>query len=80
MGLGMMRFPSSQGYISNFIKEALSLGVTYIESCSFYIDYKCEELIGNALIDIPRNSYELAAKCCYKNELENLDFNNFFEQ
>lgn len=80
MGLGMMRFPPSQDTVTNFIAEALKLGVTYIESCHFYINYQCEPLIGNALANFPRDSFELAAKCCYKGEIDNYDLENYFNE
>lgn len=80
MGLGMMRFSSSQAQVNNFINEALKLGVTYIESCHFYINYQCEPLIGNALMHHPRDTFELAAKCCYKGEIDNYDLENYFNE
>ena len=72
-----MRFNNNLEEISNFLDQAFQLNITYIESCNFYIDNNCEQLLGKALKKYSRNSFQLAAKLCYKH----INHNNFnFEQ
>lgn len=80
IGLGMMRFEPDLNTIKQFLNEAFKLGITYVESCSFYIQGQCETLLGQALKDYPRESYELGAKFCYHDNVEGYDFEHFFNE
>ena len=78
MGLGFMRFsPYDFLKIKKLINQAFSLGVSYIETCNFYIDGNCEQLVAKALKEYPREQYNLAAKFCFRGDLSNYNFKEY---
>lgn len=63
------------------IDTAFENKITYIETCNFYLNSKCEEIAARALEKYPRESYHLCAKLPAKGTLEYFkDASIIFEQ
>ena len=75
-----MRCMNSLAQVKEIIDTAISLGVSYIETCNFYIDHQCETLAQQALAEYPREKYELAAKFCFRGDLSQYNFEEYFNQ
>ena len=57
----------------------MEAGINYFESCRFYINNRCEQLIGEALKKYNREDYILCAKMPVLGELESRPPNEIFE-
>lgn len=71
LGLGIMRYnPLDSQHRQNIIDVAIANGVNYFESCYFYLNGKCEEILAKALSKYPRESYFLCDKMPIHGTLE----------
>lgn len=46
------------------VKTALKSGINYIDTAAWYGHGRSESVLGEALADVPRQSYYIATKCC----------------
>lgn len=73
IGIGFMRHD-----INNFeetqkiVDFAMSHNINYFESCYFYLNNQCENIVAKALKKYPRESYKLCAKMPVKGILEEI--------
>lgn len=56
--------------IQRVIDISMNHGINYFESCMFYLNNQCEELLTKALQKYPRKSYEICAKMAVHGILE----------
>lgn len=76
-GLGFMRDKPED--VQKKIDYAMEVGINYFESCRFYINNRCEQLVGEALKKYNREDYILCAKMPVLGELESRPPNEIFE-
>lgn len=70
-GIGLMRLDRKNFIeIQKVVDIAMNHGINYFESCMFYLDSQCEELLTKALQKYPRESYEICAKMAVHGILE----------
>ena len=63
LGIGIMRHdPDNFNKTQQIIDMAMSNGINYFESCYFYLNGKCEQILAKALSKYPRESYYLCGK------------------
>lgn len=63
LGIGIMRHdPNNFNKTQQIIDIAMSNGINYFESCYFYLNGKCEQILAKALSKYPRESYYLCGK------------------
>lgn len=81
MGLGIMRH-ADEATTNQIVACATQNSVNYFEACHFYLNYKCEERLANALQHLPRHSYYLCDKFPTSDLLrnQNIDLNIFFKE
>lgn len=82
LGLGLMRHNDKDfSTTQKIVDTAIQNGITYIETCNFYLNSKCEEIAEKALRKYSRDSYILCAKLPVKGTLESVrDPSIVFEQ
>lgn len=77
VGLGYMRFnPNDQDQINSVVDYAIQQGVNYFESCNFYLNGRCEEIVAKSLSRYNREDYVLCGKMPIRrgsNDLEPLN-------
>lgn len=63
LGMGFMRHDVNDfGKTQQLVDYAIANGVNYFEACSFYLNRKCESVVGKALAKYPRDSYYICDK------------------
>ena len=63
LGMGFMRHDVNNfGKTQELVDYAMTHGVNYFEACSFYLNRKCESVVGKALAKYPRDSYYICDK------------------
>lgn len=63
LGMGFMRHDENNfGKTQELVDYAIAHGVNYFEACSFYLNRKCESIIGKALSKYPRDSFYICDK------------------
>lgn len=82
LGIGLMRHdPGDFITTQKIVDTAFENKITYIETCNFYLNSKCEEIAEKALRKYSRESYTLCAKLPVKGTLESVkDPSIIFEQ
>lgn len=82
LGVGFMRHtPNDFNNTQQIVDSAMKSGVNYFESCYFYLNNQCEQIVQKALAKYPRDSYQLCAKMPVKGVLEqSLDPAIIFEE
>lgn len=63
LGLGIMRHnPQNFSLTKEIVDYSIEHGINYFESCYFYLNNQCEQILQKALASHPRDSYKLCAK------------------
>lgn len=81
MGIGLMRHnPNDFEKTQQIIDTAMSQGVNYFESCYFYLNNQCEQILAKALSKYNREDYYLCGKMPVHNILEKYTPEEIFKQ
>lgn len=65
IGLGIMRCEHlNPNDTAELVKKTYDLGIDYFESASFYLNWNCEEILGNGISTLPRDKINVCAKLC----------------
>lgn len=63
LGMGFMRHDENNfGKTQELVDYAIAHGVNYFEACSFYLNRKCESIVGKALSKYPRDKFYICDK------------------
>ena len=78
--LGFMRHSSlDTKQVESIIDFSMANGINYFETCWFYMDFKCEEIINRALKKYPRDSYNIIGKLpLIGHTIRSMDFHDIY--